>query len=116
MARLSIDDYESLGCEGYPTAATWQVFLDEERTQLIDETVHDEVNVMEWHSMLPKVDGVGYYSILDKLYGRVKLFIDDIESDWFDIDVVNQNEQTILITEEGQPDRYINKIEIGMRK
>lgn len=109
--KIVISDYIDLCTKGYHNATTYQVALDPEYKQIIDESIKDTVNVTEWHTMLPKIGGKGYYADLDKVYARVKIFIDDDESPWFELPPKNQNDQTMMITEEGKPTYYLNSLE-----
>jgi len=99
MAMLSIIDYIDINCKGYHNATSWQVALDPDFTQIIDESIEDKVNVQTWHTMLPKIDGNGYYADLDNLYARAKVHIDNSVSDWFVMEPKNQNKQKIIVTE-----------------
>ena len=115
MAAFYVDDYESFGCEGYPTAADWEVALDENFEQLIDSTYKDKYHVLSWHSKMPKIDGSGFYADLDIFYVRVRLYIDDRVSDWFLLPPENQNEQKVRYTEEGKADvLYESALSIGL--
>lgn len=101
MAKITIIDIIDVGSGSYHNATSWQVALDPEFTQIIDESLIDTVNVKEWHSMLPKISGSGYYADLDLLYARVKVHIDNYESPWFILRPKSQNIQNVTITEEG---------------
>ena len=98
MALLRLNDFIDLNVKGYHDATSWQFATDPEFKDIIDESLHDEVNLTEWVSMLPKKDG-GYYADLDQLWARVKLHIDHNESPWYVCPPKNQNDQTIIVTE-----------------
>jgi len=99
MALLRIIDLIDINTKGFHNATSWQFALDPDFTQIIDESLKDTVNVKEWHSMLPKITGDGYYADLDKLYARAKVWIDDNVSEWLEFTPLNQNDQTIIVTE-----------------
>ena len=99
MALLRINDLIDINTKGFHNATTWQVALDENFTQIIDESIKDTINVKEWHTMLPKINEVGYYADLDNLYARAKVWIDDNVSEWFVMEPKNQNKQKIIVVE-----------------
>lgn len=116
MAAFYIDDYESFGCQGYPTAADWEVALDPGFEQIIDSTYKDKYHVLEWHSKMPKIGEDGYYADLDIYYVRVRLYIDDRVSEWFYLPPKNQNEQKVIYTEENKEDIvYESSLAIGLK-
>ncbi len=115
MAMLKIIDYIDICSDGVHNATTWQVALDADFTQIIDESINDTVNVKEWHSMLPVINGIGYYADLEELHARVKVHIDDAVSEWFVLPVVNQNVQTVIITENNKPDIVTTSDAINMQ-
>jgi len=114
MATLRINDYFDLGTKGYHNASSWQVALDPEFTQIIDESLNDTVNVKEWKTMLPMIGGGGYYADLDNLYGRVKVHIDNTVSDWFVLAPKNQNDQTVIYTEGDVTVKTVNSLDINL--
>lgn len=107
--RIVITDYISIGSDANHNASSYQVALDPLFTDIIDESIEDRVNVKEWHSMLPNKNG-GYYSNLDKIYARVKVWLDNDESPWYILPVVSQQDQNLIITENGKPDIHVNTI------
>lgn len=114
MAKFCINDYIDLGTQGYHNATSWEVALDPEFIYIIDFTYKNTVNVKCWNSMLPKLDGSGYYADLDRLYARCKVWIDDFESEWFVCEPKNQNDQKYVITEEGKENIIVNGLELGI--
>jgi hypothetical protein len=112
--KIVIEDYISINAGGYHNASSYQVALDKDFTIIIDQTIKDKVNVKYWHTPLPKVNGEGYYSNLTKVYARVKVWIDDFESPWYVLPIVNQQDQVIVVTEEGKEDQTYNSLEIKM--
>lgn len=115
MAKLTILDVLDVGTGGFHNATSWQVALDPDFTQIIDESLKDTVNVTEWHSMLPNIEGSGYYADLDNLYARVKAHVDDYESPWFVLTPKSQNIQNVIITEKGKEDIHTNSAAIKMQ-
>ena len=114
MARLRVNDYIDICTNNTHNATSWQVALDPDFTQIIDQSLKDTVNVKEWVTPLPKIDGNGYYADLDNLYSRVKVHIDDTESPWFVMEPVNQNKQRVIYTyPDGHTEEY-DSLEIGL--
>lgn len=114
MATFRVDKYIDFLTKGYHDATTWQVALDPNFEHVIDESIHDKVNIKEWKSMLPKIGESGHYADLDALYCRIKIHMLEDVSDWYVMEPKNQNNQTIEYTEEGQPTQYYNSLEIGL--
>lgn len=100
MARLKVNDYIDIGMKSNVIAVSWQVALDPNFMDIIDESLNDSINLHEWNTPLPKINEPGkYYSDLDKLYGRIKLFFTNGESAWYVMPIANQNAQEIRVTE-----------------
>lgn len=114
MATIYINDFIDLATDGVHTASSWQIALDSNFTKIIDQSLNDQVNVKQWTSPLPKVGSVGFYSDLSVLYARVKMFIDNTESDWYNLPVSNQNYQKVIITQAGKPDIITDSTAIKM--
>jgi hypothetical protein len=115
MAKITITDIIDVGTGSYHNATSWQVALDPEFTQIIDQSLNDKVNVKEWHSMLPKINDNGYYADLDLLYARVKVHIDSYESPWYVLRPKSQNIQNVTITEKGVATIYTTSDVIKMQ-
>lgn len=107
MAHIKIQKYITLGNSSPLAATSYQIALDSEFTQIIDEIHMSEEFKLQWWSALPKIDGPGFYSDETALYARVKLFLRDDDGvlyapgDWFVINEANQvewNEQHRTIT------------------
>lgn len=115
MALVRYKDYIDIGSGGPVDAVSYQVALDENFTQIIDQSLHDTVNLDHWYTMLPKI-GVAneYYADESKLWARVKIHVDTFESPWFVIGPKDQNKQDVIITEEGKPDIHTTSDAIGM--
>lgn len=114
MATIKLHDYIDYGTGGYLTAVSYQFALDVNFTKIIDESLHDTVNLTEWTSMLPKIGEAGYYADLDKLYARVKVHVDEYSSPWFILTPQNQNIQDVVITEKGEEPIYTTSAAINM--
>lgn len=115
MATIKLLDYIDYGTGGYVTAVSYQFALDVNFTKIIDESLHDSVNLTEWTSMLPKIDEPGYYADLDKLYARIKIHVDEFSSPWFVLQPKSQNIQNVVITEEGKEPIFTTSAEINMQ-
>lgn len=107
---INIYDYIDIGTNSFHNASSYQVALDKDFTKIIDESHKDKINVKSWKTPLKKIDGTGYYSNLDELYARVKVWINDNESPWFEVKPVNQNECMLEITEDGKESIFIDAI------
>jgi hypothetical protein len=114
MATIHIDNYFDFGVKTKHNGSSWQIALDSDFKEIIDESLDDKINVKSWNSKLPKLDGVGYYKDLSTLYARVKVHIDNTVSPWFVLPVGNQNDQTVIVTEvDGSQETY-NSLEMGL--
>lgn len=120
MARIRLTDFEDLGTSGAHSATSWQVAKDPDFIKIIDESLNDKVNLIEWNTPLPKLpedieedEKYPFYSDETKLYARVKIFIDKSESRWFTIGPKSQTVQKVIVTEKDQPDRWSNTKELG---
>lgn len=82
MAKISIIDFIDIGTGGPHDATTWKIFKDKEKTILIDQSIKDTVNLIEWHSPLPKEDGSGeFYNDLREFYVEVTIHANGYDSD-----------------------------------
>lgn len=107
MANIIIEKYITLGNSTPLAATSYQIALDPDFTEIVDEIHMSEEFKLKWWSPLPKIDGTGFYSDETSLYARVKLFLRDdngvlyAPGDWFVLDEANQvewNEQHRTIT------------------
>jgi hypothetical protein len=112
--QIVVEDYISINAGTYHNATSYQVALDKDYTMIIDQSLKDKINVKSWHTPLPKINEPGFYSNLEKVYARVKVWIDDFESPWYVLPIVNQQDQVIVVTEEGKEDQTYNSLEIKM--
>jgi hypothetical protein len=104
MAKIFLNNVISLGVNSNVTAVSYQIAKDVNFTKIIDQSLQDTVNLTYWNSNLPKLQedgGVGYYADLSNLYARVKVYIDNYESPWFNIAPGDQNYQNVTITKNG---------------
>lgn len=115
MATLYLNTFIDYGCKGYHNASSWQIALDPEFTQLVDSSMDDQVNLVSWNTPLLHPGGSGAYADLDNLYARIKLHIDDTISPWYDLNIGNQTDQTITVTEEDGTTTTYNSIEMGLQ-
>lgn len=115
MAMLYITDYIDFATKGYHNKSSWQVALDPDFTQIVDESLNDLVNVTEWNTPLPKIGGVGFYKDMDQLFARVKVHIFNSESPWYVInEPINQNNQIVKYTYPDGTIRIENSLDIGL--
>ena len=98
MAKIVINNYLSLGASTPLVATSYQVALDANFTEIIDEIHQSEEFKLEWSTPLPKRDGSGkFYSDEIALHARVKLFLRDendelyAPDDWFVLPVMSQS-------------------------
>jgi len=115
MARFKFEDYYDLGTKGYPTAGTWEAALDSDFTNLIDSVYKDTKSATEWVTPLEYDDNgvVRAHSDLDAVYVRCRLWIGDDVSDWFYLDPANQNDQTVVYTENNKIIKTVNSLDVG---
>ena len=99
MAFIKLIDYIDVGSGGPIDHISYQVALDPEFTQIIDESLDNSVDLEVWHTPLPRLDGPGFYNDLDKLYGRLKIHSNGFVSEWFDAPVESQLSYPITITD-----------------
>lgn len=97
MAKIAIKNYLSLGASTPLVATSYQIALDSEFTEIIDEIHQSEEYKLEWSSPLPKRDGSGeFYSDEVELHARIKLFLRDendvlyASDDWYVLPVMSQ--------------------------
>lgn len=95
MAKITIGKYLTLGADTPLVATSYQVALDKDFTQIVDEIHESEEYKLEWSTPLPKIDGIGFYSD-EILYTRVRLFLRDSKGnlyapdDWYVLPVASQ--------------------------
>ena len=97
MARITIKKYLSLGADTPLVATSYQVALDSNFTEIIDEIHQSEEFKLEWFTPLPKRDGSGkFYSDETELHARVRLFLRDENNelyapdDWYILPIMSQ--------------------------
>jgi len=115
MARFALGEYISIGTGYNHTATSWQAGLDSTFSVILDEVFKSKEYLTHWISALPKPDGCGYFSDLDEVYVRVKVWEGDTCSDWFILPTKNQNDQTLDITENGVVVDTVNTLTHGIR-
>ena len=117
MAHIRINDYIDIGSGGVHYATDWQIATDPQFVNILDQSMNDEVNLRLWYSMLAKPDGNGYYSSTDMipLYARVRIYVGNTQSDWFNAEIESQEPQVVIITENGAVIRITDSDTIGMK-
>lgn len=97
MANIEIQKYLTLGNNTPLIATSYQVALDSDFTNIIDEIVESREFKLKWYTPLLKNDGSGRcYGDEETLYARVKLFLEDDDGelyapdDWFVLPVESQ--------------------------
>lgn len=121
MARLIVGDYVEVLTNGIITAVDYQVAKDENFEQIIDESMDDKINLEYWDTPLPKreedkIEGESeFYSDLEVIYGRIRIHIDNTVSDWVVIGPYSQTKQKVLITENGEDDKWSDSHKLGWR-
>lgn len=113
MAKISIRNIKFIGMRHRHDATDWQVALDRDFSRLIDESIDDEKNLLEWHTPLKKIDSIGFYSDENMIYARARVRFKNYKSDWIVL-TDNQNYQEVIITENDKENIYTNSDEIGM--
>ena len=101
MAAFRLKDYIDFDTDGYITSVSWQAALDPAYTQIIDESLHDPINKLEWVSTLPVIGSTTgeCYADLNNVYARVKIHMTGADSPWYEMIPKNQNDQTITYHE-----------------
>lgn len=115
MAKLSIERVLHVGMKHKHSATDWQVALDPEFTMLIDESLKDSDNLLEWHTPLRKIDDQDkMYSDEDIIYARIRLWFKNESTGWFVLND-NQNYQKVIITEDGKYDIHTDTEKLNMQ-
>lgn len=107
MAKLELKDFIDIGSGQDIDAVEYQFSKDENFIKIIDsaklEGKREDISL--WTSPLPKLeedikpdDKNMFYKDLPILYGRLKIFSGDYESEWFYAEPKSQLEQEIKIT------------------
>lgn len=116
MAHITLTDFIDVGTTKDHDATSWQVALDPKFEKIVDQSLKDPVNLLKWYTPLKRIDGKpGYYKDEDALWARVKIHVEDYESEWFVIGPENQNIQDVIITEEGKPDIHTTSVKIDLQ-
>ena len=99
MASIEIKKYLTLGASTPLMATSYQVALDKDFTQIVDEIHKSEEHKLFWSTPLPRRNGQGgFYGNETRLYARVKLFLKDdngvlfAPDDWYVLPVMSQVE------------------------
>lgn len=141
--EVVLKHYDDVGSGGPQVAASFEIALDPDFTQIIDATYFDQDHLESWTSPLPKIDGPGgtYYTNLDKLYARGRVFAGQIPtdfkvpadakdaevlkmcddsgtifySDWSEVAIGTQTYQEVIITEDGEEDIVTTSDKINLQ-
>ena len=113
MAKFTIDRVLHFATSDKHTHTDWQVSLDSEFENIIDYSIKDDVNLLLWHTPLPRIDGPGFYSDEDIIYARARIWHGKDVSDWI---VLNddQNYQKVIITQEYKEPIFTDSTAINM--
>ena len=100
------------------TSDSYVIAKDKNFEKVIDQSIHDTANLDKWVSTLPKLkeDGEGYYSDLPVLYAKIKLHFGNHSSPWWVLEMKNQTDQLVTITENYKPDEYTDSKALGWYK
>ena len=96
MANIEINKYLTLGASTPLIATSYQVALDKNFTQIIDEIHKSEEHKLFWSTPLPKINASGFYGNETAIYARVRLFLKDDKGnlfapdDWYVLPVMSQ--------------------------
>lgn len=115
MAHIILDDFIDIGSGSDHDATSWQIATDSKFKNIIDESLHDTKNLTRWYTMVPKPGEEGYHADLKVLYARVKIHVREYESDWFVIGPMDQNDQQVVITEEGEEDIHTSSKKLDLQ-
>jgi len=114
MAKFTIDNILHFATKDKHTHTDWQVALDSEFIEVIDESIKDDVNLLLWRTPLPRIDGPGYYSDEDIIYARARVWRGKDRSNWINLND-NQNYQKVIITQEYKEPIYTDSTAINMQ-
>lgn len=109
MAHINVRDFIGIGLDmSTLTAVSYTFAKDKNFEKIIDQSIHDTTHLEKWTSPLPKLpeDGEGYYSDLTTLYARIKLHFGEHSSPWWVLEMKNQTDQNVVITEGKKPNVY----------
>lgn len=102
MATIRIMSTKILFATAPHTSTSYQISKDINFTDIIDESIKDTVNLLEWNS--PLEDGMGgHYKDLPIMYARVKFHFGtdtNKDSEWIVLDSFDQIHPIILDTDE----------------
>jgi oligoendopeptidase F len=116
MAKFRVGEYLDILTNGYHNATTWEAALDPEFTQIIDKVEESKEFLKEWVTPLPTLEDPNkFYKDLENVYVRVKIHIDNTESNWVVLNSLNQREQLVLIVGLDGEITETNSLDIGMR-
>lgn len=90
MATIKICDFVTAFQEGGHIATSYQ-FYNGVTNDIIDESLVDTVNLLEWNSQLSDGDG-GHYRNLTDLRARIKIHYDGDDSEWIELGTYNQTD------------------------
>ena len=101
MAVFKLIDYIDFDTDHEILSVSWQAAIDPAYVNIIDQSLNDNINKLEWYSMLPVIgatDG-SCYADLTNVYSRVMIHMRGADSPWCDMAPLNQNDQTIKYKE-----------------
>ena len=103
MAVFKLIDYIDFDTDHEILSVSWQAATDPAYVNIIDQSLNDTVNKLEWHSMLPVINATdgSCYADLNNVYSRVMIHMRGADSPWYDMVPLNQNDQTIKYKELG---------------
>ena len=106
MARFYLEDFINYNNVRDIVAVTWQVAMDEEFKTIIDETIFDRENILEWTSSLNKLGTNLPVNENDDVYVRVKYYTNNggkiTESDWYMAEEIPNNNNEVTLTYKGK--------------
>lgn len=140
--NLVMRHYDDVGSGGPQVAASYEVALDPEFKQIIDATYFNKLHLESWTTPLPKIGGPNgtFYTNLDKLYARGRIFAGVIPNDfklpsdvtdaevrehcdksgtifyspWTEVAIGTQTFQEVIISEDGKEDIHTDSDKIGL--
>lgn len=114
MAKFTLNNFIDLGTKGYHTATSWRVTKDVTGIDIIDESLADTDNLYAWITPLPNGNG-GFYADLNEVHLWIRVHILNDASPWTYIGMLNQNDQTFTITNNGAVIDTVNSIIAGIQ-
>lgn len=118
MAHINVYDYIAIGLDmtGH-TGTSYQVALDPEFENIIDQSINNTQDLLYWNTPLPMpvVDGEKprFYKDVRNLYSRIKLHFGNHTSPWWELSKEDQKVQDVVMTQKNKKPVFTNSKDLG---